>query len=220
MGREGSLFLFDRRIGGKSNRFLAGVDEAGRGPLAGPVVAAAVVFRRRSPLPGLNDSKQVLPEKRRRLFWKIIRNAMVGIGTASPEIIDEINILQATRLAMRCALLNLCITPSLLLIDGPIQLDFPCEQYGILEGDGRSAVVAAASIVAKVFRDHHMENLDKVYPVYGFAQHKGYATPEHLAAIGKHGITPVHRKTFAPVADALELEGTVPWGLSPMSANE
>lgn len=186
---------------------LAGVDEAGRGPLAGPVVAAAVIFRRKVSLPGLDDSKKLSPRRRENLFGKIIRQALVGIGRVSESVIDEVNILQATRLAMREAVLALPQTPGLLLIDGRIRLDLPVPQKGIVRGDAQSAVIAAASIVAKVYRDHWMRELDPIYPHYGFARHKGYPTRSHLQALRLKGVTQIHRKTFRPVAETLQEVG-------------
>ncbi len=199
MARETKLFRFDELVAGPFESGFAGIDEAGRGPLAGPVVAAAVIFRRRVSLTGLNDSKKVSPALRETLFKQILSHALVGIAAVSERVIDEINILQATRLAMREAVLSLPCTPSLLLIDGPIRLDLPLKQMSIIGGDGRSARIAAASIVAKVWRDHQMRHWDSVYPGYGFAAHKGYATPGHLKVLEKKGSSDIHRKSFSPV---------------------
>ena len=204
MGRDGKLFRFDERLQDGERNLVAGIDEAGRGPLAGPVVAAAVIFRRRIPLEGLNDSKKVSPRLRETLFRQIVSQALVGIGQVSESLIDEMNIFQATRLAMRKAVLALPRTPTLLLIDGRIQLDLPLPQMGIVRGDGQSAAIAAASIVAKVYRDYRMKELDRLFPGYGFARHKGYPTPGHLRALENQGVSSVHRKTFRPVAEALE----------------
>ena len=196
------LFRFDGRHSLKEARgLLAGVDEAGRGPLAGPVVAAAVVFRRPVSLPGLNDSKQVSPRQRETLFRQILLHALIGIGRASESVIDEINIYQATRLAMREAVLALPQTPGLVLVDGKISLDLPLPQRGIVGGDAQSACIAAASIVAKVHRDHWMREMDQVYPDYGFARHKGYPTRGHLEQLRIHGTSPIHRRSFAPVRE-------------------
>lgn len=179
---------------------IAGVDESGRGPLAGPVVAAAVILFKSSPLAGLNDSKQVAPKKRKKLFWEILQCGLVGVGVASEEIIDRINIYQATRLAMRQAVLSLTHTPSLLLIDGPLSLDLPLRQQPIIRGDQKSASIAAASIIAKVYRDALMEHYDRLYPDYLFKNHKGYATEEHRNALHRFGPCPLHRKSFSPVS--------------------
>lgn len=196
------LFRFDGRHDLKRGPgLLAGVDEAGRGPLAGPVVAAAIVFRKPVSLPGLNDSKQVSPHQREILFRQILLHALVGIGRVSESVIDEINIYQATRLAMRQAVLALPQTPGLLLIDGRISLDLPLPQIGIVRGDAQSAVIAAASIVAKVHRDYWMRMMDGIYPDYGFARHKGYPTKGHLEQLRAKGTSSIHRKSFAPVRE-------------------
>lgn len=203
--RETLLFRFDERFGRGERGLIAGVDEAGRGPLAGPVVAAAVIFRRKEvSLPGLDDSKKVPRERRKELFFQILSQAVVGIGAIGESVIDEVNILQATRLAMREAVLALSRTPTLLLIDGQIKLDLPLPQVSIVRGDGQSAAIAAASIVAKVYRDSFMEKLDPLYPDYGFARHKGYPTPEHLEALRLKGPTQIHRRSFEPVTRFLE----------------
>lgn len=183
---------------------MAGVDEAGRGPLAGPVVAAAVVFIRHEPLPGLNDSKRLSASQREALFFYIARSAIIGVGVASERVIDRINIFQATRTAMRQAVLNLSCTPQLVLADGRIRLDIPMEQRSLVRGDGKSASIAAASIVAKVHRDALMRHLDGQYPEYGFAQHKGYGTPDHLERLRRIGPSPVHRRSFSPVRELVE----------------
>lgn len=183
---------------------LAGLDEAGRGPLAGPVVAAAVLFRKsflNNPgfLEGLNDSKKITPAKRLVLFSEIAKYALVGIGVASESLIDRINIYQATRIAMRRAVLSLSRSPGLLLIDGNLKLDLPLPQKQIVRGDQKSACIAAASIIAKVYRDAWMEYLDGLYPGYHFSRHKGYATPNHLSCLKALGPSPVHRRSFAPL---------------------
>lgn len=178
---------------------VAGIDEAGRGPLAGPVVAAAVIFRRPVPLAGLNDSKKVSPSRRDILFKQILSHSLVGVSAVSERVIDRMNILQATRLAMREAVLALPKTPLLLLIDGKIHLDLPLRQIGIVRGDSQSASIAAASIVAKVWRDCRMKELDSIYPGYGFALHKGYPTRGHLNVLQSKGVTVIHRKSFSPV---------------------
>jgi ribonuclease HII len=190
------LRAFDRQF---SDRWVAGIDEAGRGPLAGPVVAAAVVFLREPRLPGLNDSKQLTPLRRRALYREICRVAHVGLGVCSHEEIDALNIYQATRRAMREAVLALSRSPELLLLDGPMQIELPIAQYGIVDGDAKSASIAAASVVAKVHRDGLMERLHETYPDYDFADHKGYATPRHLKRLAEKGPSPVHRRSFFPV---------------------
>lgn len=195
---------FDERETRQLKGWLAGVDEAGRGPLAGPVVAAAVILFRPEALLGINDSKKVTALQREKLYRKIADAALVGVGVADEKQIDELNIYEATRLAMKRAVLSLTHTPSRLLIDGPIRLDLPLEQKGVIRGDGKSASIAAASIVAKVFRDHWMRRLHDHYPAYAFHNHKGYGTPEHLKALREIGPSPVHRRSFGPVREVLE----------------
>ncbi len=182
--------------------WLAGVDEAGRGPLAGPVVAAAVILINPEMLAGINDSKKLSAARREELYVRIARSSIVGIGFADEKQIDELNIYEATRLAMKKAVLNLPHTPASLLIDGPIRLDLELKQKGVIHGDGKSASIAAASIVAKVFRDHWMRRLHELYPAYGFHNHKGYGTAEHMEALNEKGPSPVHRYSFAPVREA------------------
>lgn len=197
------LLAFDRQEAPPSEGgWLAGVDEAGRGPLAGPVVAAAVVLVRPETLIGINDSKKLSAKQREELYARIARGAIVGIGFADEKQIDELNIYEATRLAMKKAVLNLSYTPTKLLIDGPMRVDLALEQKGIIHGDGKSASIAAASIVAKVFRDHWMQKLHKLYPAYGFHQHKGYGTAKHMQALKEKGPSQVHRRSFAPVREA------------------
>jgi ribonuclease HII len=197
------LRAFDRQeapaMGGG---WMAGVDEAGRGPLAGPVVAAAVILVNPETLAGVDDSKKLTAKRREELYVKIARSAIVGVGFADEKQIDEFNIYEATRMAMKRAVLNLSHTPTSLLIDGPMRLDLDLEQKGIIHGDGKSASIAAASIVAKVFRDHWMRKLHKFYPDYGFHKHKGYGTAEHMRALKEKGPSLVHRRSFAPVREA------------------
>lgn len=184
---------------------VAGLDEAGRGPLAGPVVAACVVLPAGFALDGINDSKKLSPRQRERAETRIRAEAvLVGLGVVGPDVIDRINILQATRKAMREAFLALspppdCVLPDCVLIDGLYVPDFPCAgQQAIVGGDGQSASVAAASILAKTARDRMMVAYDAVYPEYGFAGHKGYGAASHLAALRAHGPCPIHRLSFAP----------------------
>jgi ribonuclease HII len=185
---------------------LAGVDEAGRGPLAGPVVAAAVVLAPGARIAGVDDSKRLLPEERRRLFDVIRERAVgVGVGIVDHLTIDRINILQATRLAMGQALGALGIEPELVLTDYVTVPGLRCPQRNLVEGDRRSASVAAASIIAKVTRDRIMEEADREYPVYGFGRHKGYPTPEHRMALEQHGPCALHRRTFAGIWNQIAL---------------
>lgn len=182
----------------------AGVDEAGRGPLAGPVVAAAVILDPQQRIDGLNDSKQLGERTRERLFEEIMARALcVAVGQASVVEIDAINILQATLLAMRRAVLGLRIAPGLVLVDGNRVPVLPMRCEAIVKGDALVASISAASIVAKVSRDRWCTEYDRDHPHYGFAQHKGYGTAQHLAALQAHGASPQHRRSFAPVAKAV-----------------
>lgn len=176
---------------------VCGVDEAGRGPLAGPVCAAAVILPRGLALPGLNDSKKLTDKKRRELFPLIKEQAVsYGIGYASEQEIDEINILQATFLAMQRALDQLPMRPNLALIDGNREKDFGIPVKTVIKGDSLSASIAAASILAKVSRDDFMLEMAQKYPEYGFDIHKGYGTKAHYAALTQYGPSPIHRTTF------------------------
>jgi ribonuclease HII len=179
---------------------VAGLDEAGRGPLAGPVVAAAVILDPARRVRGLRDSKVVPPEQRADLFEEIQARALgIGVGIVDHGTIDRINILESTRLAMRHALATLLPAPDLVITDFVALPGLPCPQRNLVDGDARCATVAAASIVAKVTRDRLMLEADRQFPVYGFARHKGYATVDHLAALDRHGPCPLHRRTFAGV---------------------
>lgn len=176
---------------------ICGVDEAGRGPLAGPVCAAAVILPNNQELPGLNDSKKLTDKKRRELFPIIKEQAIAyGIGFASEQEIDEINILQATFLAMQRAIDQLTVRPDLALIDGNRQKDFGVPAQTVVKGDSLSASIAAASVLAKVSRDDVMMEMAQKYPQYGFDIHKGYGTKAHYAALKEYGPSPIHRMTF------------------------
>ena len=176
---------------------MAGLDEAGRGPLAGPVVAAAVVFGPGTRIAGVDDSKRLTPEERESLYVVIRARAVaIGVGMVDAETIDRVNILQATRRAMGLALGGLGLEPELVLTDFVALDGLRCPQRNLVNGDQRSATVAAASIIAKVTRDRMMAEADREYPQYGFGRHKGYATLEHLAALIMHGPCPLHRRTF------------------------
>ncbi len=184
---------------------VAGVDEVGRGPLAGPVVAAAVILDPARFIVGLADSKK-LSEARREALAPIIREQALAwaLGRAEVEEIDAINILQASLLAMRRAVLALSVAPEFALIDGNRCPELPCPAEAVVKGDSRVAAISAASIIAKVARDHEMVALDAIYPGYGLAGHKGYPSPAHLAALQQLGVTPIHRRSFAPVRRLLE----------------
>ena len=176
---------------------ICGIDEAGRGPLAGPAVAGAVILPKDCEILYLNDSKKLSPAKREALYEEIMEKAeAVGVGMASPARIDEINILQATYEAMREAVYNLGVTPELLLNDAVTIPDVSIPQVPIIKGDAKSVSIAAASIIAKVTRDRLMVQYDEILPGYGFAQHKGYGSKEHIEAIRRLGPTPIHRQTF------------------------
>jgi ribonuclease HII len=185
---------------------IAGVDEVGRGSLFGPVVAAAVILQPDTKIRGLRDSKQLLREDRERLAKVVERKALaIAIEEIDAETIDRINIYQASRLAMTAAVKKLAICPDHLLIDA-LRLDLEYAQTSIIYGDSLSISIAAASVVAKVYRDARMREFHEIYPHYGLASHKGYSTPEHLAALDRHGPCPLHRKTFRPVAQT-----SLPW---------
>jgi ribonuclease HII len=180
---------------------IAGVDEAGRGPLAGPVVAAAVILNPKRPIEGLADSKQLTEKQREALFLEIREHALAwAVARGRVREIDSVNILQATFLAMQRAVSRLKIVPQLILVDGNQCPAFPCEARAIVDGDALEPAISAASIVAKVLRDRYMAMLDRKYPQYGFAQHKGYSTQQHMAALQSHGACRIHRQSFAPVA--------------------
>jgi ribonuclease HII len=203
------------RLRGPPNRFagrrVAGVDEAGRGPLAGPVVAAAVILRSGHPIPGVADSKVLTAQTRTSLSLAIRRRAVCfGIGWADPAEIDSLNILHATFLAMRRAVLSMSCRPELLLVDGN---RLPClsglggeiSARAIIGGDATETAISAASILAKTARDHYMNQMHALYPEYAFASHKGYATPLHRHMLAQHGPCPLHRRSFAPVGAFFEV---------------
>lgn len=183
---------------------IAGLDEVGRGPMFGPVVAAAVILPNGFRLPGLNDSK-LLSEKKRMAFDAEIRaNAVAwSIAAVDVETIDRINIRHASLLAMRQAVERLALGPDYLLIDGIDTIDWPCPQQSVVQGDSTSLSIAAASVLAKVYRDRLLVELDTVFPGYGLARHKGYCSQEHLEALARLGPTPMHRKNWAPVAQTV-----------------
>ncbi len=184
---------------------ISGVDEAGRGPLAGPVLAAAVILNPEYPIKGLKDSKQLTASEREDLFLKIRKYALSwSVARATVKEIDQINILQASLLAMQRAVSRLSIAPQLILVDGNRCPTFPYEAKAIIQGDAIEPAISAASIVAKVLRDRLMRMLDRKYPEYGFAQHKGYGTRQHINALNKHGPCKIHRQTFEPVTKLLD----------------
>lgn len=191
------LWEIHRSYEAQGYHLICGVDEAGRGPLAGPVCAAAVILPPEFEIPGLNDSKQLTDKKRRELYPVIMAEAVsYGIAFVDEQIIDRDNILNATFAAMKSAIGQLDPKPELALIDGNRVSEFGVEAIPVVKGDARVASIAAASILAKVARDQYMEAIDAVYPQYGFAVHKGYGTKRHYAAISEYGMCPIHRKTF------------------------
>lgn len=215
------MLQFERQAWGQGAGFLAGVDEAGRGPLAGPVVAAAVVFDRDfleaeqyGVLREITDSKCLSESKREELFAFLSGNSAVrfSVGESSVEEIDRINILKATHQAMARALQGLSPAPDCALVDGLPVPGLSCRSIPIVRGDSRSLSIAAASIVAKVTRDHRMLSLDTKYPSYGFSRHKGYGTKAHLQALLEHGPCPEHRLSFRPVREVIRMRRTVEGG--------
>ncbi|MBK5481203.1 ribonuclease HII [Peribacillus sp. TH16] len=192
---------FERELRKQGFSVLAGIDEVGRGPLAGPVVTSAVILPESFYLPGLNDSKKI-PESKRELFYEtILKEAVsIGVGIVHSEEIDEINIYQATKKAMIAAVNNLSELPDHLLIDA-MELEVPIPQLSLIKGDARSISISAASIIAKVTRDRMMKGYGEAYPEYGFEKHMGYGTKLHLEALDNHGLTPWHRRSFTPVKE-------------------
>lgn len=198
-------FSFEKEVFALGYRRIVGVDEAGRGCLAGPVVAAAVILPFDHSMIGINDSKALTPQRREKLYQEIYSQAVaIGVGRVGPDVIDEINILQASILAMKKAISAIDPSPDFLLVDGNLkQLFGHLAQRSIVKGDKRSQSIAAASIIAKVFRDQIMREYHLHYSVYDFSEHKGYPTEKHLAALKTHGVTAIHRKTFRGVRELL-----------------
>jgi ribonuclease HII len=196
------LLYFEKRLFLQGYLNVAGIDEAGRGALAGPVVAAAVVFPEGIEIAGIDDSKKLTPSKRESLFSLIMEKSLaVNVGIGEYDLIDEVNILQATLLSMKKAVLGLPTCPDYLLVDGNCSIPVNIPQKAIIKGDSISFSIAAASIIAKVTRDRLMVEFDEIYPGYGFADHKGYGCASHLAAIAELGPCEIHRKTFRGVRE-------------------
>lgn len=192
-----NMVLYEKQAREQGFKFIAGVDEAGRGPLAGPVVAGAVVFPEGCLIKGINDSKKLTPLMRARLFTEIKEKAVSwGVGMATVEEIDSLNVLQASLLAMRRSLQNLAAQPDYILVDAVRIPEIRVPQLSIIKGDGKSITIAAASIIAKVTRDRMMEDYDNQFPAYGFARHKGYGTRDHIEALQRYGCCTLHRQTF------------------------
>ena len=200
---EGML-AYEKECYARGIELIAGVDEVGRGPLAGPVVAAAVILPKACKIPGLNDSKKIPKSKHKEIYEAVLQNAVaIGIGIKDNQVIDQVNIYEATKLAMMEAIGQLDPQPQHLLIDA-MKLDLPISQTSIIKGDANSLSIAAASIVAKVTRDQMMEEFDCEYPGYDFTQNAGYGTANHLAGLHKLGVTPIHRRSFEPVKSMCE----------------
>ena len=198
------MLAYEKELYTQGIHLIAGVDEVGRGPLAGPVVAAAVILPENCKIPGLNDSKKIPKSKHHAIYQAVLDQALsVGIGIKDNQVIDQVNIYEATKLAMLEAIQELDPRPQHLLIDA-MKLDLPIPQTSIIKGDANSLSIAAASIVAKVTRDQMMEEFDREYPGYDFAQNAGYGTANHLDGLHKLGVTPIHRRSFEPVKSMCE----------------
>ena len=198
------MLAYETELYAQGIDLIAGVDEVGRGPLAGPVVAAAVILPKACKIPGLNDSKKIPKSKHKAIYEAVLQNAIaIGIGVKDNHVIDQVNIYEATKLAMMEAIGQLEPQPQHLLIDA-MKLDLPISQTSIIKGDANSLSIAAASIVAKVTRDQMMEEFDCEYPGYDFTQNAGYGTANHLAGLHKLGVTPIHRRSFEPVKSMCE----------------
>ena len=198
------MLAYENELYAQGIDLIAGVDEVGRGPLAGPVVAAVVILPKACKIPGLNDSKKIPKSKHKEIYEDVLQNAIaIGIGVKDNQVIDQVNIYEATKLAMMEAIGQLEPQPQHLLIDA-MKLDLPISQTSIIKGDANSLSIAAASIVAKVTRDQMMEEFDREYPGYDFAKNAGYGTANHLAGLDQLGVTPIHRRSFEPVKSMCE----------------
>lgn len=191
-----TLLRLEKSLNNAGQKFIAGIDEAGRGPLAGPVVAGAVILKRSDFKERIDDSKKLSAKRRELAYREIIKKAFVGIGIVDEKTIDKINIYRATIRAMEEAINNLEIPPDYVIVDGRMKIPTKCPIKCVVGGDGKCLSIAAASIIAKVTRDRIMMKYDSLYPQYGFARHKGYGTASHKAALAKHGPSPIHRRSF------------------------
>lgn len=203
MSKRASLLLHERNLSRNGYSSIAGVDEAGRGPLAGPVVAGAVIVKDFHFKERIDDSKKLTAKKREKAYREIFEKCDVGVGIVDENTIDRINIYQATKKAMQMAVSKLKIPPDYVIVDGNMKIAAVCPIKCIVGGDSKSISIAAASIVAKVTRDSIMVEYDKQYPQYGFARHKGYGTKAHIKALNTHGPSPIHRNSFHPVKDLI-----------------
>lgn len=200
------MLAYEKELYAQGIQLIAGVDEVGRGPLAGPVVAAAVILPENCKIPGLNDSKKIPKSKHQAIYQAVLDQALsVGIGVKDNQVIDQVNIYEATKLAMLEAIQELDQQPQHLLIDA-MKLDLPISQTSIIKGDANSLSIAAASIVAKVTRDQMMTAYDQEYPGYDFGQNAGYGTTKHLEGLEKHGVTPIHRRSFEPIKSMIDVD--------------
>ncbi len=193
------LLVLERSLNNSGYRKIAGVDEAGRGPLAGPVVAGAVIIKDFKFKERIDDSKKLTPAKREKAYREILKKSIVGIGIVDEKTVDRINIYHATIKAMQIAISNLAIPPDYCIVDGKMKIATKCPLKCIVGGDSKSLSIAAASIIAKVTRDRLMVEYDKIYPQYGFARHKGYGTKVHMEALKTCGPCPIHRRSFHPI---------------------
>ena len=199
-----NLKQYECELRSKGYKYICGIDEAGRGPLAGPVVVASVIMPENSMIEGVNDSKKVSEKKREKLYDLILSEAIsYGVGIIGQDEIDEINILEASKEAMKIALSNLSKKPEHVLIDA-VKLDIDIPSTSIIKGDAKSLSIAAASVIAKVTRDRMMYDLDKIYPEYGYASHKGYPTKKHIEAVKKYGVKDFYRFTFSPISEIIK----------------
>ncbi len=197
LNRLKNMLEIEDKLYSEGYNFVCGVDEAGRGPLCGPVVAAAVILPKDEYIEGVNDSKKLTEKKREKLYDDIMKKAVaVSIGISDVDVIEKVNILNATKLAMKQAIEKLSIKPDYVLIDGNQMIDINIKAETVVSGDAKSLSIAAASIIAKVTRDRMLIEFDKKYPEYGFAKHKGYGTKSHIEAIQKYGLTDIHRSSF------------------------
>lgn len=200
------MLRYEKELYATGCQYIAGIDEVGRGPLAGPVVAAAVILPKNCKIKGLNDSKKVPKKKHKEIYQEVLKQAIsVGIGIKDNQVIDEVNIYEATKLAMLEAIHELEPQPQHLLIDA-MKLDLPISQTSIIKGDANSLSIAAASIVAKVTRDQMMAAYDQEYPGYDFAQNAGYGTTKHLEGLEKQGVSPIHRRSFEPIKSMTDVD--------------